>query len=117
MEEKLLNFGEAIELVKKGNLVARKGWNGKGMFIFMRPEDIIPEKVIRDIKSLPVNVKQWLANDFFSKGGENKGPDHNHGSVKFTAYLCMKAADNTIVNGWLASQTDMLAEDWQELIV
>jgi hypothetical protein len=33
--------------------------------------------------------------------------------VNFTAYLCMKAADGTIVNGWLASQTDMLAEDWQ----
>lgn len=32
--------------------------------------------------------------------------------VKFTAYLCMKAADGSIVNGWLASQTDMLAEDW-----
>ncbi|WP_262482542.1 DUF2829 domain-containing protein [Bacteroides neonati] len=32
--------------------------------------------------------------------------------VKFTAYLCMKAADGTIVNGWLASQSDMLANDW-----
>ena len=32
--------------------------------------------------------------------------------IKFTAYLCMKAADGTVVNGWLASQTDMLASDW-----
>lgn len=32
--------------------------------------------------------------------------------IKFDAYLCMKAADNTIVNGWLASQSDMLADDW-----
>lgn len=32
--------------------------------------------------------------------------------IKFTAYLCMKAADGTVVNGWLASQTDMLANDW-----
>ena len=32
--------------------------------------------------------------------------------VKFTAYLCLKAADGTIVNGWLASQSDMLSNDW-----
>ena len=32
--------------------------------------------------------------------------------VKFTAYICMKAADGTIINGWLASPSDMLANDW-----
>ena len=37
--------------------------------------------------------------------------------VKFTSYLCMKAADGSIVNGWLASQTDMLAKDWVEVAV
>ena len=67
----VLNFGQAIEALKQGKRVARKNWNGKGMFIFMRPADELN-----------------------------------------TAYLCMKAADGTIVNGWLASQTDMLSEDW-----
>ena len=108
MEEKLLNFGQAIELVKKGNLVARKGWNGKGMFIFMRPADELdPLFIIEKVKSLPEEFKKTLKGVTFQEGEK----------VKFTAYLCMKAADNTIVNGWLASQTDMLAEDWQELIV
>jgi hypothetical protein len=33
-------------------------------------------------------------------------------SAEYSACLCMKAAGGTIVNGWLASQTDMLSEDW-----
>lgn len=114
MEEKLLNFGQAIELVKRGNLVSRKGWNGKGMFIFMRPEDTLTTGFIPKVKSLPEQVKIWIdknMDDKVNPGEQGLNP------VKFTAYLCMKAADNTIVNGWLASQTDMLAEDWQELIV
>lgn len=32
--------------------------------------------------------------------------------IKFCAYLCMKDANYNIVNGWLASQSDMLADDW-----
>lgn len=102
-----LNFGQAIELVKKGKCVQRSGWNGKGMFIFARPEDVIPVKtVIENIKSLPDSVKQFYKT-------RTEGATENIG-VKFTAYLCMKAADDSIVNGWLASQTDMLAEDWVE---
>lgn len=114
MEESLLNFGQAIELVKKGNLVARKGWNGKGMFIFMCPEDTLTTGFISKVKSLPDEVKKWIDKNLDDK--KNTG-EEGLNQVKFTAYLCMKAADNTIVNGWLASQTDMLAEDWQELIV
>lgn len=32
--------------------------------------------------------------------------------IKFCSYLCMKDANDNIVNGWLASQSDMLADDW-----
>lgn len=95
-----MNFGQAIEEVKKGRLVARSGWNGKGMFIFMRPSDTLPKNIIPNVKSLPDSVKKWIENNSESE------------DVKFTSYLCMKAADGTIVNGWLASQTDMLSEDW-----
>ena len=83
-------FGQALESLKRGHLVTRKGWNGKGMFIFMRPEDCL-------------SFKKWIANNY---------GDSEIDKIKFTAYLCMKAADGTVVNGWLASQTDMLANDW-----
>lgn len=97
-------FGQALESLKRGHLVARKGWNGKGMFIFMRPEDSLSaDMIVNQVKSLPESFKKWVAN--------NHG-DLANDKIKFTAYLCMKAADGTVVNGWLASQTDMLANDW-----
>lgn len=99
-----MNFGQAIEALKEGKLVQRIGWNGKGMFIFQRPSDELPiDFIIDKVKSLPQSLKDYY------KGCDNLGE-----TVNFTAYLCMKAADGTIVNGWLASQTDMLSEDWQE---
>lgn len=103
-------FGQALESVKQGGLATRKGWNGKGMFIFMRPADEIRvDIVVNNVKSLPYSVKEYFKQDI----GDTPANDiAENDVVKFTAYLCMKAADGTIVNGWLASQTDMLADDW-----
>ena len=81
--------------------VARAGWNGKDMFVFMRPSDSIYPDSIQKIKSLPQSVK-----DYYTAKGSGAA------AVQFTPYFCMKAADDSIVNGWLASQTDMLATDW-----
>jgi hypothetical protein len=94
-----LNFGEAVEALKKGKLVTRKGWNGKNMFLFMRPEDSLPAAIVQKAVSIPQPVKNY----YLKYGVEN---------VKVTAYICMKAADDTIVNGWLASQTDITSQDW-----
>lgn len=104
LNSKTMNFGQAIEAAKSGKLVARQGWNGKGMFIFMRPAcELDTETIVNKVQSLPDSFKKWVA-------------DH-HGDapidkIKFGRYLCMKAADGSVVNGWLASQTDMLSEDW-----
>jgi hypothetical protein len=110
---KNLTYGKALEAVKEGKLIARKGWNGKGMFVFMRPADEIPVNVVvNNVKSLPQSVKDYFK-PFQSSHPTDSSLDAGHETVvKFTAYLCMKAADGSIVNGWLASQTDMLAEDW-----
>ena len=97
-----LNFGQALDAVKQGKLISREGWNGKGMFVFQRPADEIQISAIPNIKSLPQSVKDFVANISASQTSV----------IPFTAYLCMKAADQSIVNGWLASQTDMLANDW-----
>ena len=96
------SFGQAVGSLKHGFLVRRKGWNGKGMFLFMRPFDTLPDKMITEqVKSLPWNFKEWVRHH----------PNEEH-SRFFTQYICMKDADGSIVNGWLASQTDILAEDW-----
>jgi hypothetical protein len=98
------SFGQALKSIQRGKLVARQGWNGKGMFIFQRPEYNLPTNmIVNQVKSLPESFKRWVSDNY---------GDSEDDKIKFTAYLCMKAADGTVVNGWLASQTDMLANDW-----
>ena len=93
-----LNYGQALEALKEGKRVSRKGWNGKGMFIFQRPADKLDKDFIPKVKSLPETVKTFLV---------DQGRD-----IEFLAYLCMWSATGEVVNGWLASQTDMLSNDW-----
>ena len=96
-------FGQAIGSLKNGFLVRRQGWNGKGMFLFMRPSCVLDDKTIfNDVKSLPYNFKEWV----------RVHPNDARQRV-FTEYLCLKAADGSIVNGWLPSQTDMFTDDWE----
>lgn len=93
-----LNYGQALEALKEGKRVSRAGWNGKGMFIFQRPADKLDKDFISKVKSLPESVKTFLV---------EQGRD-----IEFLAYLCMWSATGEVVNGWLASQTDMLSDDW-----
>ena len=88
-----LKFGKVIEYLKEGNLMARKGWNGKNMFIWMKPEFEIKTEFCKD----PILKK--IADD-------------NGGSITGLPTICMKTADNKILTGWIASQTDIFAEDW-----
>lgn len=89
-----LNFGLALEALKQGKKICRSGWNGKNMFLFYLPPGTIPKAVIHDgaLKS----VVQQVEGDFFEALG----------SVR------MWTADKKVLTGWLASQTDMLADDW-----
>lgn len=113
IQVKSLTFGQAIEAAKEGKLIARKGWNGKNMFVFMRPSDeLTPSFIVDKVKSLPQSLKDRINREY---GDETHYVSGEEIKIKFTAYLCMKAADGTIVNGWLASQTDMLSEDWEIL--
>lgn len=106
---KPLSFGLALEEAKKGKLIARKGWNGKNMFVFFRPQDDLPLSVVMKAVSIPEEVKKY----YEFKHKDIMRDEQDQIKVRVTGYLCMKAADDTIVNGWLASQTDMLALDWQ----
>lgn len=107
-----LGFDWAINALKNGKAVRRNGWNGKGMFIFMRPGDELPvDMVIEKVKSLPQCVKDYYQNQY--NGDYKMASTGEAFTIQFTPYICMKAANGEIVNGWLASQTDMLAEDWE----
>lgn len=88
-----LNFGDAIKALKEGKKVARKGWNGKNMYLWLKPAAIIKTEWCKD----PM-LKEIV--------------DANGGEAEALGTICMKTADNKILTGWLASQTDMLCEDW-----
>lgn len=78
----------------------------------MRPADELHVGfVAKEIKSLPQKVKDYYYQDCVDKKG-NPIKLQPYDVVKFTEYTCLKAADGTIVNGWLASQSDILANDW-----
>ena len=90
---KTLNFGEAIEALKNGQKVFRLGWNGKGMYLWLKPATTIKSEWCKD----PV-LKEIV--------------DANGGETEALGTICMKTADNKILTGWVASQSDMLSEDW-----
>ena len=92
-----MTFGMAIEAMKRGKKVARRGWNGKGMWLCVPFCDGLKEVHATGIWGKP-NAEYAL---------------QNGGTVKVMPYVTMKTADGAIVMGWLASQTDMLAEDWE----
>lgn len=85
-----LTFGLAIEALKAGSKVARAGWNGKGMFVYYVPAAKYPAQ--RNALGTMVGV---FEDDM----------------VPYRDYLAMKTVDNQVVP-WLASQSDVLAEDW-----
>ena len=86
-----MSFGLAIEALKKGHKVARRGWNGKSMFLYYVPSASYPAQ--RNTFGTMVGVF----------------PDD---MVPYCAYIAMKTAQDNVVP-WLASQTDMLSDDWE----
>lgn len=83
-----MNFGLAIEALKKGKTVHRSGWNGKGMYLFL-------------IQG---------SNDIAKLHGYGFGEYLNEPT--FRDAIFMRTVDNQLVP-WTASQTDILAEDWK----
>ncbi len=65
-----MRFGEAIEVIKAGGQVARAGWNGKGMYLYLTAFE------------------------------------------GFEPCITMFTAQGLFQPGWLASQADILSEDW-----
>jgi hypothetical protein len=86
-----MNFGQAIEALKSGIHVSRSGWNGKGMYLAYQrgyPDGI------------PINANTAAATGI------------KQGTVcRFLPYIMMRTVDGSFVP-WLASQTDVLADDW-----
>lgn len=80
-------FDEAIKYLKRGLQVTRKGWNGKNQFIFL-------------VKGTDLqNILKYGYGEYVNE-------------PTIVSALAIKTSSNQIQIGWLASQTDMLADDW-----
>ncbi|GKX60181.1 DUF2829 domain-containing protein [Leminorella grimontii] len=81
-----VTFGLAVEALKKGLKVSRRGWNGKGMWLIL----VLPPQ------------SASAAQPMYTVDGLNE---------RLLPYIAMRTADGGLVP-WLASQTDVLSEDW-----
>lgn len=83
---KNMTFGHAIEALKKGYKIARKGWNGANMYAYY------------------VEANKYRANTSIAK-------DEFGEYVPYRAYIALKTAQNDVAT-WSPSTSDALAEDW-----
>lgn len=83
-----MKIGEAIDLAQTGKKVTRKGWNGKGVFLYYVPAASYPAQT-------------------------EAAKEHFGELVPYAPYIAMKTAQGYVVP-WLANQTDLLADDYEE---
>lgn len=83
-----MNFGQALEAMKNGKCIARNGWNGKGMFVYLVTGGDYP---------VQMDCVKHLANE--------------KGTLKYNPYMAIKNVNGTI-STWVPSVNDCLAEDW-----
>lgn len=85
-----VDFSAALLALKAGHRVAREGWNGNGMWLVLMPATVVPAELVNGRTK-----KHW--------------PE---GDLPVGGYIVMRTAQGTWQPGWLASQTDLLSEDW-----
>jgi hypothetical protein len=85
-----MNFGQAIEAAQGGQRITRANWNGKGMWVCFMPPTTIPSGLVNG------RTRTFVPEGDLVVGG----------------YFVMWTAAGVWQPGWLASQADMIADDW-----
>ena len=91
-----MRFGEALAHARKGKRIARHGWNGKGMYVYLTEGRLVP-------------TDEWVAR---IPSQELTEAEKKLGCVIVKPHLDMMNAQGERIIGWSASQTDMLTVDW-----
>lgn len=94
-----MTFGDAIEILKQGGAIRRRGWNGKGLFVVKQVPARIKSDVIPKMQSLPQSAK-----DLILKG---------KGFVDYTSQCLIYNENTGRADSWVPSVSDMFAEDWE----
>jgi hypothetical protein len=95
-----MNFGKALELLKEGKKVCREGWVKEGVFIVLMPALYLPPFSTADTnRKVNDRTAKWIGED---------------NPLDCQPYIASYNNQKKWQPGWLASQSDMLAEDWME---
>lgn len=97
-----MDFGKAIEALKSGLAVRRKGWNGKGMFVVKQIPSHIEGCIIPTMQSLPQSAKNIL----MSRDGAH---------IDYTNQMLIINLDGR-ADSWVPSSSDVFAEDWEVVV-
>lgn len=92
-------FGDAIEVLKQGGAIRRKGWNGKGLFVIKQVPAHIESGIIPKMQSLPQSAK-----DLILKG---------KGFIDYTSQCLIYNENTGRADSWVPSISDVFAEDWE----
>lgn len=98
-ERQNMTFGDAIEVLKQGGAIRRKGWNGKGMFVIKQVPSHIDSNIIPKMQSLPQSAK-----DLIMKG---------KGFIDYTCQCLIYNENTGRADSWNPSIADVFAEDWE----
>lgn len=94
-----MTFGDAIEVLRQGGAVRRRGWNGKGLFIIKQVPAYIEKDIIPKMQSLPKSAKNLIL----------KGK----GVINYTNQCLIYNEDTGRADSWVPSISDVFADDWE----
>lgn len=94
-----MGFGDAIEVLKQGGAIRRKGWNGKEMFVVKQVPAHIGADVLPKMQSLPKSAKDLIL--------------QGRGFINYTAQCLIYNEDTGRADSWVPSISDVFAEDWE----
>lgn len=94
-----MTFEEALPHLKNGLRLTRAGWNGSGMFVVLMPElNLPPFNTQGTARKVNDRTAKWIGED---------------APLNCQPYIAMYTADQKWQPGWVPSQSDIFADDWE----
>lgn len=111
--EKLVTYAEALQALKDGKRVRRKGWNGAGLFAFKQVHVDIPIGIVPTMQSLPQAVKDEFIRrkSVVEAGSMTSYPPELLNTIRYRNQFCIVYPDNTVF-AWVPSANDTCNDDW-----
>lgn len=98
-ESGTMAFGTAIELLRQGKSIRRRGWNGKGLFVIKQIPAHIENDIIPKMQSLPQSAKDLIL--------------AGKGFIDYTSQCLIYNENTGQADSWVPSISDVFAEDWE----